>query len=136
MTVGGLRISGVLEVFDSGGGWTLLFGKPLQAALGAVHDMRADVVTLNVVGRTVVLENRNPVVWRNAINAAAMAARRSASTGVKSCAIPPARRVHSKPYTRNSHPHPARGDATAMAPRDERREASSGVKLCATLPAR
>ncbi|KAJ7091630.1 hypothetical protein C8R44DRAFT_531971, partial [Mycena epipterygia] len=45
------------EIFDGGGGWDVLIGKPLQAMLGAVHDMAADVVTLNSGGQSVVLVN-------------------------------------------------------------------------------
>ncbi|KAJ7675693.1 hypothetical protein DFH06DRAFT_946792, partial [Mycena polygramma] len=42
----GVRARGEFEVFDSGGGWKILFGKPLQATMGVIHDMRQDVVTL------------------------------------------------------------------------------------------
>ncbi|KAK6988504.1 hypothetical protein R3P38DRAFT_2804549 [Favolaschia claudopus] len=65
--VGDVRARGAFEVFDSGGGWSLLFGKPLQAAVGAVHDMRADVVCINDKNRSVVLENQNPVVRRSQV---------------------------------------------------------------------
>ncbi|KAF8153653.1 hypothetical protein K438DRAFT_1522675, partial [Mycena galopus ATCC 62051] len=44
--VEGVRVRGSFEVFDSGGGWTFLFGKPLQTALGAIHDYKKDVVSI------------------------------------------------------------------------------------------
>ncbi|KAJ7796374.1 hypothetical protein B0H13DRAFT_737777, partial [Mycena leptocephala] len=126
------------------GGWTILFGKPLLAAVGAVHDVRADVVTVNGKGRTTVLENRNPTVWKNEINAAAMAAGHEASMGVKSSAIPPARRVQSVSVTRAAHPHITRGPgskastsaALVTTETDKRCEASPGASSCETPPAR
>ncbi|KAJ7655664.1 hypothetical protein DFH06DRAFT_992350, partial [Mycena polygramma] len=51
----GVCARGEFEVFDSGGGWKVLFGKPLQATMGVVHDMRRDVVTLSVGSRSAVL---------------------------------------------------------------------------------
>ncbi|KAK7005526.1 hypothetical protein R3P38DRAFT_2556832, partial [Favolaschia claudopus] len=56
--VEGVRIVGRFEVFDSGGGWSFLFGKDLQAEIGAVHDMRRDVVTIEAGGRCAVLRNQ------------------------------------------------------------------------------
>jgi hypothetical protein len=143
-TVGGVSIKGEFDVFDSHGGWTILFGKPLLAAIGAVHDVRADVVTVSGGGQSAVLENCNPAVWKNEINAAAMAARRKASTGVKSCAIPPARRVQSVSRMRGTHPPPTRGPATKAstaatlgAPATSKRhEASTGASSCETPPVR
>ncbi|KAJ7504395.1 hypothetical protein B0H11DRAFT_1685146, partial [Mycena galericulata] len=89
----GVRIRGAFEIFDSGGGWKILFGKPLQAKMGAVHDVAADIVTLHVGERTATLANQNPSVWRGGIQAAFDAARRKASMGASSCETPPARRV-------------------------------------------
>ncbi|KAJ3897649.1 hypothetical protein F5879DRAFT_813669 [Lentinula edodes] len=40
----GEEVEGVLQVFDSGGGWDMLFGKPLLQAFGAVHDFGDDSV--------------------------------------------------------------------------------------------
>jgi hypothetical protein len=37
---------GTFEVFDSGGAWALLFGKPLLEAFKAVHDYNGDVLWL------------------------------------------------------------------------------------------
>ncbi|KAJ3831926.1 hypothetical protein F5878DRAFT_509274, partial [Lentinula raphanica] len=38
----GETVEGILQVFDSGGSWEILLGKPLLHALGAVHDFRDD----------------------------------------------------------------------------------------------
>ncbi|KAJ7018379.1 hypothetical protein C8F04DRAFT_895139, partial [Mycena alexandri] len=57
LEVEGVRAIGSFEVFDSKGSWDMLLGKPLQAALGVVHDMKRDVVTLEAGGRTATLEN-------------------------------------------------------------------------------
>ncbi|KAK7021581.1 hypothetical protein R3P38DRAFT_2533380, partial [Favolaschia claudopus] len=56
--VEGVRVVGQFEVFDSGGGWNFLFGKDLQAAIGAVHDMKNDIVTIEADGRHATLENQ------------------------------------------------------------------------------
>ncbi|KAJ7115586.1 hypothetical protein C8R43DRAFT_827633, partial [Mycena crocata] len=55
--IDGVRADGGFEVFDSGGGWDFLFGKPLQAAFGVIHDVAADSVTLNAHGRSATLRN-------------------------------------------------------------------------------
>ncbi|KAJ7610647.1 hypothetical protein DFH06DRAFT_946412, partial [Mycena polygramma] len=96
--IDGVRARGAFEVFDSGGGWKVLFGKPLQASMGVVHDMRRDIVTLNVGACSAELYNQNPqlegdwkAVWRRHVESGV--SRREASTGVQSCAMPPARPV-------------------------------------------
>ncbi|KAJ6513610.1 hypothetical protein C8R47DRAFT_953398, partial [Mycena vitilis] len=48
ITVEGVRCDGAFEIFDSRGGWSFLFGKPLQAAFGAVHNYVRDVVDIQV----------------------------------------------------------------------------------------
>ncbi|KAF8182495.1 hypothetical protein K438DRAFT_1479814, partial [Mycena galopus ATCC 62051] len=57
LDVEGVRISGVFEVFESGGGWDILVGKPIMAALSAIHDTKCDVITISASGRTATLEN-------------------------------------------------------------------------------
>ncbi|KAF9077424.1 hypothetical protein BDP27DRAFT_1413839 [Rhodocollybia butyracea] len=42
----GEEVEGVLQVFDSGGGWDVLLGKPLLKAFGAVHDFADDSVVV------------------------------------------------------------------------------------------
>ena len=44
--LGGIRVAGSFEVFDSGGGWEFLFGKRLMTAFKAVHDYATDEVFL------------------------------------------------------------------------------------------
>lgn len=45
--VGGVTRRGVFEVFDSGGAWSLLFGKPLLAEFGIVRTYRPDIAYLS-----------------------------------------------------------------------------------------
>ncbi|KAJ7698937.1 hypothetical protein B0H17DRAFT_1196527 [Mycena rosella] len=112
--VEGVRVRGAFNIFDSGGGWRILFGKPLQEDFGVVHDMKADVVTLCASGRTAKLTNQNPAVWTSGIREAAAAARtkaaleaarRRALTGDESYAISPTRRVPSLPVSKPLDPH-------------------------------
>ncbi|KAE9387341.1 hypothetical protein BT96DRAFT_771067, partial [Gymnopus androsaceus JB14] len=42
----GVEVDGVLQVFNSGGSWDVLFGKPLLRAFGVVHDFGDDSVTV------------------------------------------------------------------------------------------
>ncbi|KAK7062288.1 hypothetical protein R3P38DRAFT_2400225, partial [Favolaschia claudopus] len=91
-------VHGEFEVFDSGGGWSFLFGKDLQAAIGAVHDMRKDMVTVESRGKSAVLKNHNPAVCSTVGLEGIRAAARAAATheahrGVVSSAVPPARGV-------------------------------------------
>ena len=44
--VEGVEATGTFEVFDSGGGWSFLFGKPLLQAFKAKHDYETDEVTI------------------------------------------------------------------------------------------
>ncbi|KAJ6459056.1 hypothetical protein C8R45DRAFT_769409, partial [Mycena sanguinolenta] len=57
MDVEGVRIHGVFDVFESGGGWEVLVGKPIMAALGAIHDTKRDIITITVGERTATLGN-------------------------------------------------------------------------------
>jgi Reverse transcriptase (RNA-dependent DNA polymerase) len=59
--VGGTSSTGTFQVFDSGGAWDMLFGKPLLATFGASHAFRNDVVTLCPDGSDVcsVIKNAN-----------------------------------------------------------------------------
>ncbi|THV02934.1 hypothetical protein K435DRAFT_618155, partial [Dendrothele bispora CBS 962.96] len=42
----GIQVPGEFEVFDSGGAWEFLFGKPLLNAFRATHDYEADVIRI------------------------------------------------------------------------------------------
>ncbi|KAJ3713125.1 hypothetical protein C8R42DRAFT_551550, partial [Lentinula raphanica] len=44
ISVGGIAVDGIFEVFDSGGSWQFLFGKPLLESFRAVHDYRNDTL--------------------------------------------------------------------------------------------
>ena len=57
LELGGLRVEGEFEVFDSGDGWEFLFGKPLLHCFKALHDFEADTVTIRSVGNSVMLHN-------------------------------------------------------------------------------
>ena len=50
-------MDGEFEVFDSGGGWTFLFGKPLLRRFQAVHDFNADTVSIRSDSHTAILHN-------------------------------------------------------------------------------
>jgi hypothetical protein len=42
----GIKAQGAFEIFNSGGGWSFLFGKPMLWAFHALHDFRNDTVIL------------------------------------------------------------------------------------------
>ncbi|KAJ3822824.1 hypothetical protein F5880DRAFT_1656188 [Lentinula raphanica] len=44
ISVGGVAVDGIFEVFDSGGSWQFLFRKPLLESFRAVHDYRNDTL--------------------------------------------------------------------------------------------
>ncbi|KAJ6572836.1 hypothetical protein DFH09DRAFT_1312612 [Mycena vulgaris] len=150
--MGGVQIHGAFDVFDSKGSWQVLFGKPLQAALGVIHDVKEDIVTVNAGGRSATLRNQNPTVVKGWKDVALEAARREASTGGNSCKKPPARRVHSESAPENIDPHQTFGDeqdaVTAEVRGGDRgmlgdavdgtamREAALGDESCETSPAR
>ncbi|KAG1776196.1 hypothetical protein EV702DRAFT_1198505 [Suillus placidus] len=49
ITIAGVKAEGEFEVFDSGGGWRFLFGKPLLCAFKAVHEYETD--TVHITGK-------------------------------------------------------------------------------------
>ena len=58
MEIGGVEVLGSFEVFESGGSWEFLLGKPLLRALHAIHDYTGDTVTIENKGLSAVLENQ------------------------------------------------------------------------------
>jgi len=56
--VEGVETTGMFEVFDSGGGWSFLFGKPLLRAFKAKHNYETDEVTITDSNTTATLRNR------------------------------------------------------------------------------
>ncbi|KAJ6590222.1 hypothetical protein B0H10DRAFT_2233705 [Mycena sp. CBHHK59/15] len=55
---GGARVRGCFEVFPSGGSWSFLFGKPLLEEFGAVHDYKADSITVPGEGGPTIVANQ------------------------------------------------------------------------------
>ena len=58
MEIGGVQVSGSFEVFESGGSWEFLLGKPLLTALHATHEYTGDTMTIENKGISAVLENQ------------------------------------------------------------------------------
>jgi hypothetical protein len=58
MEIGGVQVFGSFEVFDSGGNWEFLLGKPLLTALQAIHEYKGDTITIKNNGLSAVLENQ------------------------------------------------------------------------------
>jgi len=54
----GVRAEGEFEVFDSGGGWGFLFGKPMLQAFRAVHEYKKDTIVIADQRKEVVLNNQ------------------------------------------------------------------------------
>ncbi|KAG6906938.1 hypothetical protein DXG01_011297 [Tephrocybe rancida] len=54
----GVKLEGSFEVFDSGGSWSFLFGKPLILAFDAVHYYKKDEVTIVVDSMKATLRNQ------------------------------------------------------------------------------
>ncbi|KAH7919477.1 hypothetical protein BV22DRAFT_987923, partial [Leucogyrophana mollusca] len=59
ITIGQVQAKGHFEVFNSGGGWQFLFGKPLLQAFKAVHEYETDVVHISNASVTNTLRNRS-----------------------------------------------------------------------------
>jgi hypothetical protein len=57
INLGGVKARGEFEVFDSGGGWAFLFGKPLLCAFKATHNFKDDTVTITGNGASMMLGN-------------------------------------------------------------------------------
>ena len=54
----GRMVFGSFEVFESGGNWEFLLGKPLLTALHAIHEYTGDTVTIKNDGHSAVLKNQ------------------------------------------------------------------------------
>jgi hypothetical protein len=44
VTIVGVNMQGEFEVFDSGGGWKFLLGKPMLQSFKAIHEYETDIV--------------------------------------------------------------------------------------------
>ncbi|KAG0701844.1 hypothetical protein DFH29DRAFT_999831 [Suillus ampliporus] len=66
ITIAGIRTEGEFKVFDSGGRWKFLFGKPLLHAFKAVHNYETDHVQITGKGGSTTIRNQglteNPTV--------------------------------------------------------------------------
>jgi hypothetical protein len=61
VTLGGQTVEGSFEIFPSGGGWSVLFGKPLLQQFKAVHDYENDTLKIPVNGEwTTILNECQP----------------------------------------------------------------------------
>ena len=58
VTLGGRTAKAAFEVFPSGGGWSLLFGKPLLQAFKAIHNYKDDTLRIPCDGGWTVLANK------------------------------------------------------------------------------
>lgn len=101
-----VRQTGTFKVFDSGGGWDFLFGKPLQAIFGAIHDYAKDTVKIGMDEHRLTLQNQSGpewwVGWKER-GPAGETGKAKAFTGVVSFASTPTRRVllENEVYDRN-----------------------------------
>ncbi|KII84708.1 hypothetical protein PLICRDRAFT_179054 [Plicaturopsis crispa FD-325 SS-3] len=59
VNLGGVRARGTFEVFPSGGGWSLLFGKPLLSHFCAVDDYSTDMLHVPTAGGYITLLNEH-----------------------------------------------------------------------------
>jgi hypothetical protein len=55
----GIKTRGEFKVFDSGGGWKFLLGKPLLQAFKAVHEYETDIVHITRDGGAATIHNQN-----------------------------------------------------------------------------
>lgn len=58
LEIEGIEVQGSFEVFDSGGNWEFLFGKPLLTAFQATHDYTLDTVTIKNKNLSTTLHNQ------------------------------------------------------------------------------
>ena len=70
MEIGGVWVQGSFEVFESGGNWEFLLGKPLLKALHAIHEYTSDTLTVENNGLSAVLRNQIDIMsnMRNEAN--------------------------------------------------------------------
>jgi hypothetical protein len=56
--INGIRAKGDFEVFNSGGGWAFLFGKPLLQSFKAEHDYKSDSITIANDFQSTIIRNQ------------------------------------------------------------------------------
>ncbi|KAF8171784.1 hypothetical protein K438DRAFT_1773078 [Mycena galopus ATCC 62051] len=84
LEVEGAKVHGSFEVFNSGGGWTFLFGKTLQTAFGVVHDYKRDIIDIEAGGKRASLKNQHWEPWWTNFKPASSVGVRTVFTGVLS----------------------------------------------------
>ena len=57
VTLGGKSVRGTFEIFQSGSGWSLLFGKPLLKEFKAIHNYNDDTLMIPLNGEWTTLAN-------------------------------------------------------------------------------
>ncbi|KAG1723796.1 hypothetical protein EDB19DRAFT_1834464 [Suillus lakei] len=65
VTIAGVRTQGEFEVFDSGGGWRFLFGKPMLHTFKAIHEYETDTVQISGNGVSTTIHNQNQALLQN-----------------------------------------------------------------------
>lgn len=58
LEIEGVQVFGSFEVFDSGGNWEFLLGKPLLTAFHAIHEYTGDTVSIENNGVSALLKNQ------------------------------------------------------------------------------
>ena len=96
LELGGIRAKAEFEVFDSGGSWEFLFGKPLLHRFRALHDFDKDTVTVRSAHESVILHNAaegNAQTTPTGISLTLDVEKREISVGGSSGVNPPPRQV-------------------------------------------
>ena len=58
VNLGGIRTTIAFEVFNSGGNWAFLFGKPSLEAFKAIHDYKNDTISITGIGGSTTVRNQ------------------------------------------------------------------------------
>lgn len=113
--LGRMLVMGEFEVFDSGGGWSFLFSKPLLRQFKAIHDYEDDTIQIRQLGESETLSNQ----WKDlsyaklcdevSIGVVLDWKQRRALSGGNY--VSPARRVHDAP-----NPHSVEHDNQLLCP--------------------
>jgi len=96
LELGGIQAEGEFEIFDSGGGWEFLFGKPLLHRFKALHDFDMNTVTIRSEHGSVILHNSvegNTPKTLTGIDLTCIVEQRSNLVGGSSGVNPPSRQV-------------------------------------------
>ena len=99
MELSGIKAQGTLEVFDSGGGWSFLLGKPMLRAFKASHEYENDTITVRNNHQTAVLTNQidAPYYTRQACGGAVLAVDWKHHTRMQGCITTPEMQTSNPP---------------------------------------